>query len=145
MSDTQGAKEAGESANVVQRLEALLEEQGSLKKQLVDLQRAEADHLQTISELKDRHAKALSTSAASAESELAAAVAGKEIAEANVSPFTSSGDLDRSIACPSFADEQVHHTMRLLSLAACLKPQAPAQPGCTIIPCLNTWMQVRLV
>lgn len=97
MSDSQGTKEAGESAEEKQRLEALQKEQESLKRQLVDLQRAEADHLQTISQLKDSHAKALSTSTASAESELAAAAAKKDIAEANVSSFISSDDLDHFI------------------------------------------------
>ena len=71
-----------------QRLEeALQKEQEGLKRQLVDLQRSEAAHLQTISELKDSHAKSLSSSYASAESKLAAVGAEKEIAEAMVRPL----------------------------------------------------------
>ena len=70
-----------------QRLEALQKEQEGLKRQLVDLQRSEAAHLQTISELKDSHGKSLSSSSASAESKLAAVMAEKEVAEARVGPL----------------------------------------------------------
>ena len=43
--------EAQESQAPKQALEAVQQEQEGLKKQLVDLQRTEADHLQTISEV----------------------------------------------------------------------------------------------